>query len=629
MSDQQVTQQGDVISVEDATARLEKIAGRNGLRTFGLPPYDPDRETETPFAGLAEAAVIPKTIKRTSAAGQETDEPTTVRVVARESVTALKRDHPLARRIETVVPTGASSGAFAEALRTAARPMFRERADLLLVGSEAARTALREDGFASDLDHQLGTLSRGPEQEFLQILGGPYSKQLYLSAYLEMHAKCFWELHHNPIAQAFVSVFTDAVVGRGVRFKAKDAKFQAFHDQWEKRDRFQWRLRKTQHDLTWQGEILWRRFVAPDGMSKIRLLDPSTIWEVIADPADTEQVHGYWQQYPGPYNIYTMQVRGQWVPQAEYIIRLIPAADVLHVKVNEAYGEKRGRSDFFPVLAWFKRFRDFMAARVTSAMHERAFVWDVQVTGDLADVVAALSNQDITKVPQPGQAWWHNDGIKVTPMSAKVGGQGDAPSGTALDLVRTICAGLNFPVEYMNWGGSGSSKAQAIVGTAPWPVRVQNRQLLLETELLIPNDEAMFRTAQAFGLDVGRTWEGEYTWPEPVREDIDARMNRLATLVDSSVISHKTYAVMQAGEANITNYDYEAEQKQIAAEKAQRVAAGTAALDGGAASVAASRLTGQRPMSPGDRAGYKDDASSLRPSQPEAPDPDEDAEPGP
>ncbi len=574
------------VTEKDGVLTIESKGGRVAAKLIGgVGPYEPEAEAHRAENREAHEQAI---------AGPTGD----FRLRIRESVMALSAARKEARTVEVTVRKGSSARSVREAVK-----------------AEMSAPRFRESSFDTGSDPTAGFVGDNPEQEFLQILGGPYSKQQYLSAFLEGQAKAFWELHHNPIARAYVSTFTDAIVGRGVKFKAKDPAFQKVWDEWAKRDKFERRLRWTAHDLAWQGEIFWRVFLDEKGRVTVRLFDPSTIWEVISEPSDVEIVHGYWQQYPGPWNIYTMLVNGKPVPQTEYIIRLIPAADAIHVKVNEAYGEKRGRSDFYPALSWFKRFRDYMAARITSAQYERAFVWDVEVDGDQADVNAALTDPTVTKVPKPGSAFWHNKAIKLTPMSAKVGGQGDAPSGTALDLIRTICAAIGMPVEYVGWGDS-STKANAITATAPWPVRVQQRQRTIETDLLVPFLEKLWTICKAMGQDVGETFEGEFTWPEPVREDIDARLKRLAYLVETGVLTQEDYATMAAGEANITNYDYATKKAAIDAERAARQAAGDAALDRAANATAAARLEKDRSLGPTDRSSTTDAARSMKPSQP-------------
>jgi len=469
---------------------------------------------------------------------------------------------------------------------------------------------MQEDAFTQDLSGTLGVFSDDPEREFLQTMGGPYAKSLNLAYFLQQQAECFWELHHNPLAKAGVQVKNDFVVGRGVKFKAKDPQFQEVYDEWNDRDNGHDRLKQSDHDLTFQGELMWRVHGLGEGRVTVRLIDPSTIWEVIANPEDGEEIFGYWQIYQGAINIQTMIVDGKPVPTSVYKISVIPADEVVRVITNVAAGEKRGRSDFFPALAWFRRARRFMSAKSISAEYENAFAWDVELAGTQGDVDTFKADPANMVSPKPGSAWVHNSAVKVTPMSAKAGSRGGTSADIMLDLVRWIAATLGIPHEYLGWGDA-STKAQAITATQPWAKRISNTQLLLETALLKKFVAKMHAVAKLHGL-VGKksTPEGEWTWPEPAPEDVDARLSRLAFLKDTGVIDPEKFATMAAAEANITEYDYAA--TKVLVDKAREEAAvnGMASLYDKAQQKAAGLATSNA-MGPADRAKQNQTDTTL------------------
>lgn len=482
-----------------------------------------------------------------------------------------------------------------------------------LLKAAMPRRAREADTFALGLDNTSSALSQNPEQEFLQTLGGPFSKQLYLSAMLDMFAKCFWELHHNPIASRAVHTYAEYVVGRGVSFQAKDVAMQEAWDEYVQRDNFFQRLWWAAHDLSWQGEIMWRLFRDRKGLITVRAIDPSTAWELIADPDDVENVAGIWQVYPGPYNIYSMMQDGKMVPYTSYTIRTIPMDELIHVKINEAYGEKRGRSDLYSGLSWAKRIRDYLTAKVTSAQYEDAFAWDVTVDGDQADVDAAMANPEIIKNPKPGTAWWHNKGIKPVPMSAMTGSRG-GKNEIMSDLVRMFAAAVGVPAEYLGWPDAGGTKAGAITKTTPWVKRVEMRQLWIETQLLRPFVKRMRDAYVAQGLmAAGTRSDGEFSWPEPAPEDVDVRLKRLAFANQVRVISHKRFADMAAGELRITEYDYDKEQKDIRKESEDAAARGMVALDDKAANATLGRTGGATPGSSADASAQRQNDNNLKP----------------
>lgn len=570
-----------------------------------------------------------------------------VEVVARESMVRNPRDWRSLR----IRATGATDwrdlhGQLTETLRERRETKSWQRIDQVRGERRSGRTreqkqALRAarfredtDSFARDFDSDLSGIGAGPEREFLQLLGGPFSKQLYLSDYLAMHAKCFWAFHHNPLVGLADNLLCAFAVGEGVKFKAKDPTFQKHYDEWAKRDNFPIRLRRWARDESWQGELMIRTYALPDGRITVRSLDPSTIWEVIANPEDTEEVYGYWQQYPGPYNIYSMIVNGQQVPYTSYTIRIIDAADVVHAKLNMAEGEKRGRSDFFSGLAWEREIRDTGHGMMIGIRLENNVVWVVTVDGDAADVDAALNSSDVVKAPRPGSFWWVNKGVVVEPMSGKVGNRGQNSEKGIEFGVQMFAASYGIPVEYLGFG-SGSTKAMAIAATTPWAKRVKDYQLHLELEVLQPLNRKIWEAAVAAGiLSPTVSWEGEFTWPEAAPEDKDAKLARLDGALARRVIDHSTYATMVAAELNITEYDYEATQAKILAQRQKDAASGMAALDNMAvkrfgtapASGAAAGGAGAGALSPDSKAAFAQGSRSLTPPPPKAPEPPADTQ---
>ena len=550
-------------------------------RMFLMQPPAPDFEgmSFNPDAAIHRAVAPP-------AAGQE------LTVVIQES-SFRRPGHP--REVKVKTRTGAEAKTVLESIR-------RKRAGL----SEG-------DAFGNDMDNSFGFFSSEGDGTFLQMLGGPFSKQLYLADYLKMHAECFFELHHNPLARRAVQMQTDFVVGRGLKVQAQDDRFQEAVDNWIESDDGSERVRQLCFDLSWQGEVAWRLYVkaASDGGGiTVRSLDPSTLWEKITLPSDVEKVFGWWQQYPGPFNIYSMMQGGQQVPMTSYTLKVIPADEVLHVAINIAYGEKRGRSDLFPGLPWLKRIRDYVALATESAKYVDAFAWDVLVKGNAGDVQAALNDPTVQKVPRPGSAWWHNGAIQPTPMSSKTGSY----SGREVilnQLVQLFAASFGIPLEFLGFS-EGGTKATAIAATSPWAKWVQMRQSVLEQFLkkfFRKLKEALVATGQ-LAADVDP--EVEITWPEPAPEDVDVRMKRLAFMLAEGVIDQKTFTTMCAAEGGITTYNYEKMKASIQKDRDESAARGDTALNDKAATLARARgLGGGGTMSSPDKANARQASSNL------------------
>lgn len=497
-----------------------------------------------------------------------------------------------------------------ESARIEIRPGMKAKETRDLVGKKLRESKVVE-GFDDGSDLVAPFASNNPEQEFLQLLGGPFSKQLYLAEYLSMHAKCWWEITHNPLARLMVDMMTDYVVGRGVKWQAKDETFQKAIDDWAIRQKFHQKLRQYVHDESWQGEGMLRKYVNKDEDFVLRLIDPSTCWEVEASPDDTEDVKGYWLNFPGAYNISTYS----GVAAQTYTVEFVPAADVIHSKINVASGEKRGRSDLFPGLAWFKRYRDFTAAIVYAAQYAYAYVFDVEIDGDESDIARAQANPQFAKVPKPGSSWLHNKPMKITPMSSNIGQGFTATKEITVAILRGMAACFNMPLEYLGVS-EGGTKASAIAKTSPWAKHIAMRQFHIETDVLMPLRDALYDFFLAKGtIKAGTPRDVEWTFPEPAPEDVDTRLKRLDYLWRSGRITHKRSSIQSAGEVNLTNYDYETELKDIEDEIAKGVDQMVQKINQDAAALASAAddldsSTGR--MSPGDRSATKDSSTSLK-----------------
>jgi hypothetical protein len=570
--------------------------GRSGRPRPALivdpPAYDPDTEAYRPDEKLARALEIPSSA--------------TINLRMRESSILSAGKAP--RLIEAKGITGGTSGREAARLFDEARKHLRE-GWLKRLGTRLG--ARESDAFAQDADNVVGVFNDNPDREFLQILGGPFSRQLYLSAKLEMYAKAFWEQSHMPLFHRACQMLTEYVVGRGVKLKAKSAAVQKKFDEYARSDNFYRRLWTAHYDLTWQGEVFWRVFVQPDGRVTVREIDGSTIWEAITEPEDVEIVRGYWQQYPSPFNLYSMQrPDGTFVAPQAYFIRILPPDEIIHVRINDTYGEKFGRSDGFSSLGHSKRIRDFSSGITISTMYENAFAWIVKLKGDQGDTSALANRPEFQKVPKPGSLIVHNEAQEWTPASAKgAGGRGSSKSEVMLDLVRLFAAGFGIPVEYLGWIDTGGTKAAAISKTEPFGKHVEARQFWLETQLLRPFLSKLVdvwkRTNQ---IPADASDEGEWTWPEIEPMDVTERTTQIAMAQREGWITKARAAAMGAAELNITEYDYPTERAEIEKERKAAGDAGMTSLDDQAAELARRR----KPMGSEDKAATKDNDRKLR-----------------
>ena len=433
-----------------------------------------------------------------------------------------------------------------------------------------------------------------PNDEFIPLLGGPFSKQLYLTDFLEMQAKCFWVKNHHPLGSAVIRTLRNYAIGKGVDVLFKAPECQHIWDAFVERTGYNAYLRDNVTTKIWGGETMDFK-TRNEGGALLQDIDPSTVWEVVTDPANIKNVLYYHQQYPTQWQ---MTYKND-DPGSEYVINDIPADQVLHLKENCTPGEKRGRSLLFPVLSWLKMYRDYVKAKVAKAQIEESYAMDIEVDGSQQDVTTwAQAN---SRVPRPGTAFVHNKQVQrkyLQPTSSSTGGKDDAG-----ELLRKdIAVGTGIAPEWIGETGAGASRANSLVKEAPATRTIEDLQTGIEemvqahVKYVLQVDGKDLPAATTRKADLGsikkalskRDWGGvfnetkaaltntqiqepldrgcEVIFPEISKED---RTGKIADILKGEVadyISHERAATMYAKEMAINNYDYDDEQQAIQAD---------------------------------------------------------------
>ena len=473
-----------------------------------------------------------------------------------------------------------------------------------LASKEARASRLLEsDAFALGTDSltSASTAPFPPNNEYIPIMGGPFSKQLYLFDYLDMHAKCYEAKNHNPLAKEIIDIITFFSIGKGVTIKFNNDQVQDLWDKFAERNKLQQYLRMDSDTLTWAGELGSHKTKFPDGFPRLRHIDPSTVWEIVGDPLDTEIPYYYHQQFPTQYQL-------TYKPgdiASAYVVNDIPADEVIWLKINTVPGEKRGRSDLFNILGWLKRFRNYYDARITKAQMEESFGLDVLIKGSANDVDDWLSDPNNSMIPRPGDKLVHNEAVEYKYIQPTASSAGNATDSIG-EAIRSICAtGAGLSPEYLGVGGKSGTRATAITKSEPSARKFEDRQTIFKgyideiikwwkvampgmptTQVRDASLGALKRALQARKwalvakeavalMSAGVVTEPidmnyQIIFPEIGTEDRTAKMKDIATSQALEYLSHKRAATMTASELQITDYDYDDEQEQIRLEREER-----------------------------------------------------------
>lgn len=437
------------------------------------------------------------------------------------------------------------------------------------------------ENFDRGWDFETGSNSIG--QDYTPLIGGPFSKQLYLHDALRMFALAFHAYHHDPIARAFIHITRDFTLGRGFRVDSENDKALALWRSFEEVNQLQQFMNFAALELSMFGEILpwW----LPNGQTKIewkvkpgqevdraliprvRLMDPSTVWEIITYPEDITRVLAYQQVFPTQYQIYTAQDGGQVVPSSKFIMQQVPAEQVMHFTVNRVSNEKRGRSDLYPVFGYLKRLRDTVEYSIVGLAKAAAFSLDTTIEGSAEDIALYIADQESQKTIAPaGSEFVHSSRIKREYRGAENLGHGGSISAFEW-VLNMACAGVQIPMSYLGTHLSGGqTKASALVGTEPVAKKFEMRQLVYKQIL----QEFWDKLMSDFGIEDA---ECEITFPEIISQDATSKIKNLVLAEEVEAIDHETMSIGIAQELGMTNYDYDAAQAKIEADKDRDLAA--------------------------------------------------------
>ncbi len=434
--------------------------------------------------------------------------------------------------------------------------------------SEAFVMAKNASTLKEDISYDGGAnTSADPFNSFTPLFMGPFYRQQYMYRMLEAKSKAFKSFTTNPIAHRLPIMLTQFTLGKGVTAEFKNPKAQEWWDKFAKYNKLGTsgsgitragsQLRVWSNMMSVDGESMFQ-FVEEGEMLKIKSLDTATILEVVSDPGDLEKIFYYHQQFATPYNIYS----NNKVPGTRYIIRQIPAQDVLHVKLNVFGNEKRGRSDLYTVLGWLKRYKDLVNANVIKAYFHACYTWDYKITGSPPEV-KKFSDSNKNKTPIPGSSYVHNEGVERT-MVSPTGTAGAGADNDAMGLLNLIALGFGISPAYI-MGSFANSRAATLAETEPTSKLFFERQSIWD-EILHEFAERLFSWLRdKKGIDVGDTTV-EFSFPQINPMDKTALANLLATAKLQKWYSATRCATMMAKEMAITSYNYEDEQQSILGE---------------------------------------------------------------
>lgn len=436
------------------------------------------------------------------------------------------------------------------------------------------------DGFALGLD-QLSRGSGSQNSQYIPLLPGPVTRQLYWQDYFEMSAKAFEAYNHDPLTWRAVQLQQEFVLGKGIVVRWKKANgqthdaAQAVWDEFWKRNKMNDRLSAIVRDACVLGELFLRYFPFAGQPRKlvIRSLDPATIYDIITDPEDFETVFAYHQQYQTPYQLYAPkqstptggQPASPYGPSqpgqiTKFVIRQILPESVDHYRLNVGNSERRGRSDLYPSLSWIQRLRHYLTTKVIRSDMLARIAWDLTVSGNASDVAQTRAKLFPNgQPPAPGTVFAHADGTSLAAVEP-----GREPTGSNIDptfiaLANMVCAGPGVPVDWLIQIFRGGTAANALVATEPAAKRLEDRQDWVGNVVSDMGDRVM-SAAQITDASI------DVSFPPIASEDETQTLQNLAFAEANMWVSKRTASARAATVLGNSEFDYDAEQTLIDAE---------------------------------------------------------------
>ncbi len=421
-------------------------------------------------------------------------------------------------------------------------------------------------------------------QDFTPLLGGPYFKNLYYyQDYLRMHVECFYAYHHDPMAKAITQITKDFVMGRGYDIKCdtenpKGKMAKAVWAAFEEANNLQQQMQDACGELGIYGEIMvWKlplnltKIVYQPSMGepipkgiipRVRIIDPSNIVEIVTTPEDITRPLFYVWLTPTQYQIYNSganQALPEGVavqPTLKFIYQTIPASEVLHYRVNAVSNEKRGRSDYFPILGYLKRLRDSVEYSMIALQKVAAWSIDTTIDGDQVDINNyAQSQANLGTVAPSGSEFVHSKKVSRQYLgNQNMKGQ---VSDAFLWNFSMICAGVQIPANYFGTHLSGGqTRAGAIVATEPVAKKMESRRMVMQQIL----EDLWNYAMESAGL--GKV-PCQIIFPEIITQDRSLKLKDLALAQEQKWVSAETAATMAAKEFGIGDYNYTKEMDKI------------------------------------------------------------------
>ena len=248
----------------------------------------------------------------------------------------------------------------------------------------------------------------------------------------------------NPLARRIISITTQYVIGKGVRFQASQPELQQFLESFwcHPLNRMELRIHEWCDELSRTGNLFMLVSSDPGGMSYVRLIPAAQVTEIEVRANDAEQPISFTIPTAGTHSVFETRV----IPAAD---RLNPSLEpvMLHFSVNRMIGSLWGEPDLAPLLKWLSRFSNWLEDRARLNRYRNSFLFVVRsrLTSEAQRI--QRQNQLNAVPPSPGSILVANESEEWSVLSPKLESSDAREDGLALK--KMIAAGAGIPLHFL------------------------------------------------------------------------------------------------------------------------------------------------------------------------------------
>lgn len=421
----------------------------------------------------------------------------------------------------------------------------------------------------------------------------------------EVMLRCRRAWIHNPLAGHSVRLKTAFVFSQGITEpKAEDDRVQEIVTEfWNDPDnKLSFTSPQAQmllsNKLQYDGQLFLALFVnRVTGDTKVRVLDPFTIKDIVRHPDDNMRTLFYRQTVTdASYNYDTGTVDTRWTAGTKFrYLQDVDVADpdiygvpedkkgwtpdtavyVFHVKTNCDILDKWGMPELWRALDWLNAHRDMASDTATLIRSQATWAWKKKIQGTAAQVNAfkgamqMVQNQSITR-PVTGAVQIENQNVELTPIDTPTGGANIMEIGLR-QMRLVIAAAVGIFEHYFGDAGNAnlaSTKAMELpmlkdflarqilwVGVYDKVLEVTKREKIRAG--VLDGSVTVNPVSNRFVIDTPVDLKTDIDFPPILEQDLNQTAQAYSTAKDSKLIPRDTAARQFMMSAEINNVDDE------------------------------------------------------------------------